>query len=459
MVVFKTKKNTDKFFNDLRWITINKKRPLRLSGSFRTKEYGDVITDIDLTAFVRYNSKLLDIIRNILYKNRTTCSPFTFLHMSIGSYVGYELPWSIDNKGGCDFELDKAKKWYEWFRYQNLVSQETLKYIKEKIFSPGVIIRDLIDIENILKPYSRIVWTEKDIQRGFIIHDEIRYNLLELFKTKTPVLKYIYHVENEKYILVDVGLVDKRINTPIYGKMYRYYTKEWYKILKSLRWKLDQKYTPLFFEVIKGVELLIALKYQLDLLIYAERVGVLPIELMHNILSNTIKELKRVGFIVNTRDKYYLSQMIYDKVNMILKDKILDFLYLVSPETQNTFLSKLIRGTESYIPTSQEDLRKRRQSGIKCPFFSTDIDEYEELVALSIRMDIFPRKLIDCFTIIAQQQNKRVKELMSEVIGKNNMHITEMNNRIILRKDNILQGTYELDYKPFLQAYILLHNQ
>ena len=54
----------------------------------------------------------------------------------------------------------------------------------------------------------------------------------ELKKEDGPVLNSIY-IDGDDIISVDIGLVDKTYQQPIWCKMYKYYTKNWYQILKN----------------------------------------------------------------------------------------------------------------------------------------------------------------------------------------------------------------------------------
>ena len=89
---------------------------------------------------------------------------------------------------------------------------------------------DLIDVQEILDRYNTIKWFLPDIKKGVKNIKGTTYVLLdELKKEVGPILNSIYTVS------VDIGLVDKRYRQPIWSRMYKYYTENWYKILKSYK--------------------------------------------------------------------------------------------------------------------------------------------------------------------------------------------------------------------------------
>jgi len=221
MSVIKTKIFDQQLNNNISWITINKHQPLQLLGSYKVKEWGDIITDIDYQARVHLTPGLINIITNIVSKNKSGKSPFTFLHMTVGKYDGYEVPWTIDETGGCDFDPKLAKEWFELFKTQNLVTPNDLKYIEGKLFNENMKIQNLIDIGYALWQHFLIVWNLDDIRRGFVEHKGKRYYLLEQMKTKIPVLKFVYHYQDNQYVSIDLSLMDKKYKLGATMNTYR----------------------------------------------------------------------------------------------------------------------------------------------------------------------------------------------------------------------------------------------
>ena len=114
-MIIKTKEFDEMLTKDILDITINKQRPYSIKGSYRIKEYGDIITDLDFTGFVFFNEKFIEILKNIINKNKNS-NKFIFLHLDCGKYVDFDVPWKIDSKGGCNFDLDQLYSWFENFK-------------------------------------------------------------------------------------------------------------------------------------------------------------------------------------------------------------------------------------------------------------------------------------------------------------------------------------------------------
>ena len=472
-MVIKTKEFDRQLSRDVSWITINRKLPLWQKGSYKIKEWGDTISDIDFQARVYLTPQLINIITGVIRKNSRPSSPFMFIHMSVGKYKEYEVPWTIDEHGGCDFDLKRAHDWLDWFIEQNLVPQSTISYITSKLYSESMKIRDLIDVENVLHPYAEIIWRLEDINRGFVERDGHRYYLLDQMKKETPVMEYIYRYKGDGYVAIDVGLVDKKYKTGPTEKMYRYYTDDWYKIMKSFRWKLNEDDKPGYFAAMRQVDDLISLKYTIGLIQKLEKHKLLPRNERVKMVLNVYKGLDK---IINEEYKYddhirevirelgnyneisfpELGNFMYEKINHILKKYVLYYASKLKDGDRETALLYLHRGVESQIPTSQETIKSRSNVGVKCPFFSTSMDDLEKLMGLAVRMDLPHEKIIDCFSQVSTQLGLSVTDIIQEVVGDNNLSIVSGSDGVIFREHGIEKGVYLHDDKDALRAYILL---
>jgi len=454
-MIIKTEEFMKKLGDDLHWITINRNLPFMWKGSLKLKDYGDVITDADFQTCVYYNRNLLEIVSSVLRKNRSSNSPFTFINMSVGRYIGYEVPWSIDDRGGCQFDPERAKRWFKWFRSQNSVSFVTLKYIEPKLRG-DMTIKDLIDIENALHPYAEIIWSEEDIRRGFVIRNGIKYFLLQEMKTETPVLEYLYEYQNS-YVGIDVGLVDKNYKVPPVGAMYRFYIQNWYKVLKSMRWKLEDRYSGEYFTEMNKINTLSALKYQVELILKIQKGNILPRNQFVRLYNQTLDELKKVGIELSGRGLMQVSHLLYERINEELKSNVMYFAErLVDENTRSKIILRLKRGAAAQIPSSQEKMRKRHANGIQCPFFPTDMEEYEKLLELSQRIDMNPDHVVNCFSEAAIKLGKQVHEIVNEIVKDNGLSVREEGDDIVLYHQNAVKGRYALGDKSKLQAYVLL---
>jgi hypothetical protein len=454
-MIIKTKEFDRKFSHDIDWITINRRLPLWQKGSYKVTEFGYPITDIDLQARVHFNPRLLRIISNVLDKNRSTRSPFSFIHMSVGKYDGYSVPWNIDDKGGCDYDPKNVIKWFDEFKMKGLVQDSTLYYIKKKLFSRNMLIRNLIDVENILHPYEEIVWSRNDIERGYITQGGTKYMLSDAMQTETPVLEFAYYHRNNEYIPVDVGLVDKKFAVPPSGKMYRYYTNDWYKIMKTFRWKLPEDERKEYFIFLNNINSLIALKYQVGLIEKLTRGRVFNRDRLDAMRTRVYRSLENLLIPYKGISMVDIGLFLYERVNNVLKNHVSYFAKKLKKEDRKSIMYGLKRGIESQIPTTIGKLAARRKGGIKCPFFPVDIGEFDQLVPLAIRLDMKTETVVNCFSKVALEMGKSVAEIIKDVVQKNSLSILVEKDDIILMENNKVKKRYPLSEKKKLQILVL----
>jgi hypothetical protein len=205
-MITKTTEFMRDFENDLKWININKSKPLIFKGSYTVKELGDILSDIDIQANVSYNSRLLSIVSNIIKKNNSNQSPFTFLQLIVGKYEEFIFPWYIYNDGKCYYNTEKTRIWYNNLIEKKILPKTLETYVYSKLFSNNIQISNLIEVENSLHLYANIIWTENDIIKGYKHVRGINYDLISIVKKEIPVLEYIYTYKliiNIKFLLVE----------------------------------------------------------------------------------------------------------------------------------------------------------------------------------------------------------------------------------------------------------------
>lgn len=439
-----------KFKNDLQYLSLISKK-LIFKGSYKILENNDIITDIDITALVFYNFKLLDIIVSLI---NLQPSPFRFIKMSCGLYNEYIVPWKIGTRGDCFFNLEQTRSWFSQFKNKDLIPPNYKQYIENKLKEP-LILRNLIDIENILHKYGQILWFSNDIGRGYIIHNNIQYNLLDIMKTETPVLEFIYHYKDCHYIPIDLGLVDNKYKSEDTQQIYRFYMDDWYKIMKIFRWKIISDEKKKYIDVMRTITPLISLKYQLTLAQNIIKYKLLP-PLNFNLFMKCVhNEILRLNIPFENKNYDQIEEYIYELINNKLKDSVEYFLLKLMPEYKNPYYLLQNRILDSKISVSEKEIMERERLGIKCPFFSTDIDNYESIYTLSKRIDIDLNILINCFTTMALKYNKSLDYILN-IIGKNKLYLEVIDNKILLQNDTKLIGKYNILHKKQLQSLILL---
>lgn len=454
-MLIKTPEFEATFLNHMyNWITINRKVPMQIKGSYTVKQYGEPISDIDLQALVYYNDNLPQIIYNIISKNiGNPNSPFFFIQLGVGRYKGFQLPWTIDNYGGCDYNPQKVKEWFSIFSSKNLVPSSIIEYIQEKLFGNTITIRNLIDIENTLLPYSEINWSPTDIKRGFLDKNNERYYLLDAFKTETPVLEYVYRYNNQ-FIAIDVGLVDKRYRTGQTDAAYKHYTQNWYKILKSYRWKVKREYQAELLRRTGEVNNLIALSYEIELF---SRIQLIPKFPYYFVFKNHLMyDLKQMGF---PPDKTYLEKterQVQDQINDKLEKYVQEFVPMLDPKYKKSIVRQLERGEEAQNPVNQQQLIERYDVGIRCPFFPSDIEEYEALSNLAVRINLPIDLVVTCFSKISTETKTSLKELVQS-LGQNNYSLSILENGVVLRENTQDLDIYPLNYLNGIRTFIMIN--
>lgn len=449
-MLIKTREFDAKFTNDLKWITINQKHPLKQKGSYKLKEWGEPLSDIDLQADVYFNKKLIDIIYHIITRPH---SPFTFIQFGVGRYNGFQLPWTIDDYGDCEYNPENVKNWYQYFFKQNLVPTDLLNYIYEKLFSDNMTIRNLLDVENAILPYSEINWSVDDIRRGFIIKDGVKYFLLEAMKTETPVLEFVYKF-NDQFIAIDMGLVDKNYIVRFQDNMYKYYTQNWYKILKGFRWKVKPEYQPQLLKDTSQVTRILAINAEIDLL---KRVQQIPYyQDLSELITNVKKDLASIGINMDSEDFDQIEDRLNNDINNVLEQYVWEYMAVLQPHYRKNIIRQFARGIESSDLVNQEILRERYDTGVHCPFFPTNMKDHDLLYDLSNRMDLPTMEVMDCFSQAAIERKTTIENVMN-IVGKNDLSILISENDVILRDGTKTLGKYPKSDLSKLRKIVLLY--
>lgn len=453
-MLIKTPEFEATFLNDAyNWITINRKVPLQLKGSYKLKQYGEPITDIDLQALVYFSDNLPQILYNIIRKNiNNPNSPFSFIELGIGRYKGFQLPWTIDEEGGCQYNPQKVKEWFSDFSSKELVPSSVIDYIQGKLFGEYITIRNLIDIEKALIPYSEINWSPEDIRRGFIDKNRERYYILDSFKTKTPVLKYVYRYNNQ-FIPIDVAMIDKKHRNELPDAMYKYYTQNWYKVLKSYRWKIKPEFQPELIRRTDEVSNLIALTYKIKLFSRIQKIDNFPYYSIFK--ENLMNDLKHMGYPQSVDNLGEIDRQIQSQINDKLEKYVQEFVPMLDPKYKSSIVKQLERGEEAQNPVNQQTLVERYAVGIRCPFFPADIEEYETLSSLAVRLNLPIDLVVNCFSNIATETKTPLKDLVQS-LGQNNYSLSILENGVILREDTQDLGTYPLEQLNTLRLVILI---
>lgn len=441
--MIKTKRFDSELNDVINVLKINRNNPVKFIGSYPVNDWGSLITDIDTQSSVFYNNKLLDILYSIL--NRTQRNPkLHFVNFDLGAKKEFIYPWSLNDDGSCSFDIDKAQTWYQQMLRKKLIPKDVAKQVGEILYSNNIKIGDIVQIQFLLLPYSDINWTLEDIKRKSKVVNGTQYDLLELMKEEVPIFEFVYTPDGINYVPIEYALVDykykKQQKSGVYGIFNKFYTNNKYGILKYLRWKIKPEYREEYFELFKNIEKYRYILSRLDmydkLVFFRKRDSSNVLTISKSRLDNIIKSLKtHLNKMVKGRD----FNIATDELNSIVDNAITESITYFSDDNKiqdrykTEIKQKFARGNLSQRGLTENQLRKRKKLGIKCPFFTTDMSDYDFLSSLATRLMLDPDNVIDCVYKIADKYNITLSDVIEKFKPNNSYYIIETVDKFLLR--------------------------
>jgi hypothetical protein len=377
-----------------------------LKGSFKYTTY---ISDIDYTAYVTFNERFIEILTSKLKKLRD----FKFIYLNAGTNIHFKLPWIINPEWGCDFDLVKAVNWFNIFKEKKLVPQDSINKIGSIMNKKKLLIGDLIDIQEILNQYNVIKWFLPDIEKGSKEVNGHTYILLDELKSDNgPVLNSIY-IDGKNIVSVDIGLVDKKYKykQPIWSRMYKYYTQNWYNILKSYKKLISKDYESEYRDVMKTMEYTNSILARTSLLDTLMKYRVVNKDAINYVASQLKIGLKSENIKTNNLKK--IQKILQNKLDQISKPYVSYFLDKLTHHGKIKTYQRLRLTVISQIPTDDKKLKKRREKGIKCPFFKSNENETIDTIASKLLFD--PKKFHICIRKISTDLQMQVDKFIEYV--------------------------------------------
>lgn len=421
-MIVKSDKFVQRLNSRLYQLTFNRQKPLVLKGSFKVAHY---ITDIDYTAYVHFNQKLIEIIVNKISR----LIDFIFLYLNAGKYDEFKLPWYIHPKKGCDFDLLKSQKWFFTLKNIKLLPYNIIEYIETRLMGDKITIKGLIEIEEILNEYDTIRWFLPDMKRGYKEVRGKKYVLLDELKKDTgPVLNCIY-VDGPNYIGFDVGLSDFKFKHKIPTWMYPYYTQNWYKIFKKYKFNIENDHRETYLHAHKSMEVENALLARIDTFNNLIKYKVVSPKVINRLVNEFYVEIKKIGLhthnLVEIGDilKMRLNEMAIPYIDYF-RDKL-----TYSGKLQNIQNLRIVEVSQEGV--DQKTLISRREKGIHCPFFKEDFDEYMDALAIKLLIPI--KKLYSCFELVAQHEKSTPQEIINR-----HFNMSPMNRIFLQHSDKVL---------------------
>jgi len=425
-MIIKTPYVHSKLQSDIFKITKNIVNSLFLIGSYKFKPNRSFVSDIDYNSFVDYDdlfkAKLTTLIDNFKKSNN-----FIFIHISSGSYKGFPMPWKITDTG-CEFNYDETISWYEDLKNKNIIDPETKEFIDNRLIKDSLTIRDIIEIDAELEKYFDIKWTETDIINGYKIdkyQSDIRYELIDTLKNNVTILKILYKVElkgyygiNIDYIPIDISLLEDG-KPPIERKQKcnALYTEDWYKVFKSLKWKIKPEYKENYLIALLKIDYQNCLLNRLKMFKRILNYNLIPTNV--RLIANKIyKEIQNpLSGITGGEKNLSLSALITllnKKISTNIKDDAIYFQNKLKNQEDNILKNMYFDRAFVFgnIPVSIQTMRERTNKGIRCPFFEIDDIEYNFLYKISIDFLFNPIKFINCFIQNANENNLLIKDIV-----------------------------------------------
>lgn len=405
-MIIKTEDFDKAFKKDILELTINRNFPIKIKGSYKLFSTIDNIylTDIDMECNVKYSQYFINTMIDKIQKSRS----FIFVQLSLGMKKEFILPWKIDNDGGCDYDPETVKKWYSNFKNMNIVPQKVYDYIENKLFSDTISINCLIDVENELSDYSKLIWTLDDIKKGYISKLDTKYFLLDIITIEYPVFEFIYKYKDD-FCLIDLAAIDRKYEYEFEHNMYKYYIQDSYKIMKSFKWRIKKNYFEEYITIMKGINLLSAIYNKIILFEKVYKYKLLSEKHFLNIKNDIIKHLQKVNIKdlnINTKE------IIKNKIEIYLKNYINYFKDKLTPKYIDVVSREYHRSLEAQVLTTQYIINKRVKNNIKCPFFPMDIKEYKKIYKIINTLKLDLNSTIDCFIKISEETGKTIDELL-----------------------------------------------
>lgn len=424
-MALKTQTFDEQLTKDMELITVNKKFPYSVKGSYSRKKFGSMISDIDFTGRVIYNKSLCHRLSDII---STPYDSFTFLNFSFGLIDQLVVPWDVNSTGDCYFNHQDSLKWLH--QAEPFLSKDHYKMFQSILTPEEVSVADLISIKNILLENYEIQWTPDRLRSGFAEIGGNKYYALKEMEKNSVVLEFAYHQKGGTICGVDIGLEDKKFKKGLPDVMDKFYLGDYYSIFKSLGKRLKPTSTTAYEKILKDLEPITYAKYSLEL--------ANTLESKRPDLSAILREEveRRVGDVeiddLTNHRSHLVTAFVEDYRNLIELKELKDFSY------------RMNRGMNGRV--------KRR--GELLTYSSENFSMISWAVTRTL-MDL--DLMLDCVrdTLGDGVSQEKVSEFLKYSIQQNDLILFVRENKLELFNRNLLMDTYDLADLKEVQQVIL----
>ena len=340
---------------------------VRTKGKYSRSPDGQIITDIDIEAHAEFGNTLLKDLVTLLTRIQHNKNMILF-KFSFGIFREHEIPWSIID-GKVQYNKTDALYWLSNITRDCLIPTVTLSRVKNLIDKDQEItIQDLELISSLVYSYIEIRWTLEDINRGYILHNNKEYDILEIMKTSPPILEVGLLYQSE-IVSLDFAVIDREYRN-VYDNTDIYYLDDSYKILKSIQWKIEEPDRKILQQILLDISPLVSRRYQQEiynmLLLYHSETRPDLIRLVKKQIGNSV-------------DPYITTEEINRKMSVHMET----FIPKISEQSKRSIYDKLTIGYYGSKPISDTPL----------PLSNSVLSD---VFTICEKLSITPKKFLDC---------------------------------------------------------------
>lgn len=402
-------------------------KPIKKKGSYFRKNYNELVTDIDINFYFDEKKDVEQPFLDI-FQTAKKNPHFVFLYMKCGSYDIKNI-CELSHFGDCTFNPKNIDMWLEHIK--NKIDKETYEKVS-KLLSKEISLRDVMDVNILIKKYKEIIWNEKEIKDGFVIHKTDKIFLKDAVKQDNyALIRFLYIYRNMSCIFdftVKTSSPDRNISI-----LERYYTDDYYKILKSFRWYLKENAMKPYFSLVDTLK---------DLIIFESKKELYDFILKYKPALNV--QLNNLRIILHDFCKFFNIK--FDNINEEIKAqmtfKCKSIMKQLEPLIDPTKL-KDIYVFKYYVNKSQikiniNELIKRFENGNECPFLIFQKNEIETLADFSVRSLLSLEEITGCIDQVNKDPSYVVKNIF-----KNKTYTIRKTEKLSFFENGILKETSE----------------
>lgn len=379
-------------------------RPIDFLGSFPTKDFGSIISDIDMYQFLEKIPA--DIIQQRFSQIISNQKNFSFIRFYCGEHSNLSFPWKITSEG-CMFDFKHINDWLKTIK--RYIPDQTYKEVNTILLSDSLSISDLIKVEKLTERHISLSWKKEEIVAGFKI-DKVtnkRYNFVDVFRNekKKKVAKMLYtytdkSTKKKDYCLVDVSLYNTKNKDII--SLYSYYTKNMLKKFKEMKYLLPNELkTPFMTETKATLTFMSSVYTRLELLNKIKDYRLVDESEFRRLKKDLVDFALKHKYtaISETSDLVQVEKDIQTLISSNVKHLYEKYSKLVKPENEKYIIYLQTRELETDVKIPQSELALSTKE-MFCPFLMLSKEQIYEVVDIAKQINIEPLELIKCVNIL-----------------------------------------------------------